>query len=484
MLRPFSLRTLSFVWVGLALMIGVVASYFWVNSNRMWDRHLANAYVAGIETYYALLTQSDIKGVNVTPLNPEDLAHANQGNFTAISQVPKPGYLTLLTLKDTSQDGALKIRSEIQIAVVSDQLTYPISELSLSQQEPSAYQFGALAQLMATYCSNPIVFGRVDQLAWVRIDGSTVWGCAAAPPDDRLWVAIASIVLISILGTHIANTTDAFGYFARALKSRQLVGGPDSYDTQGPKELLEIVGAVNDYLQYERDQLSNRAIVLSGVSHDLGTPATRLRLRAALIQDDDIRKKLESDIDLMTATIEGVLTYTRSESNSEQPQKIDLMSLIDAIVADYQDTGAPVTLRQTKVTETNATQQVFTTRKGTIPVSETKAILSYVRPVSLRRSITNLIDNAVKYGRNANVTLQADANHIYILVEDSGGPNRAAEMDGYLAPFKRGTGAQSISGFGLGLTIVATVARQHGGSIEFQNGRTGLLARLVITRIL
>jgi len=482
--RPLSLRSLSFAWAGLALMIGVVSSYFWVNSNRLWDRHLANAYIAGIETYYALLTQSDIKGVDVTPLSPTDLDHANQGNFTAISQVPKPGYLTLLTLKDTSQDGALKIRSEIQIAVVSDQLTYPISELSLSQQEPSAYQFGALAQLMATYCSTPIVFGRVDQLDWVRIDGSKVWGCAEAPPDHRLWVAITAIIVISILFTHIGNTADTFGYFARALKSRQLVGGPDSYETQGPKELLEIVGAVNDYLQFERDQLSNRAIVLSGVSHDLGTPATRLRLRAALIEDDAIRQKLEADIDLMTATIEGVLTYTRSESNSEQPQKIDLMSLIDAIVADYQDTGAPVSLRQTKGTEINVPQQVFTTRKGTISVSETKAILSYVRPVSLRRAITNLIDNAIKYGRNANVTLQADAEHIYILVEDSGGPNRAAEMDNYLAPFKRGSGAQSMSGFGLGLTIVATVARQHGGTIEFQEGRTGVLARMVIKRVL
>jgi two-component system osmolarity sensor histidine kinase EnvZ len=484
MLRPFSLRTLSFVWVGLALITGVVASYFWVQSNRLWDRHLANAYVAGIETYHALLTQNDVRGVSVGSLTPADADHATQGNFTAITGTPKPGYLTLLTLKDTSQDGALKIRSEIHIAVVSDQLSYPISELPLSRQEPSAYQFGALTQLMATYCSNPIIFARVDQLAWVRVDGSAVWGCAAAPSDDRLWVAIVSIVLISMLGTHIANTTDAFGYFARALKSRQLVGGPDSYETKGPKELLEIVGAVNDYLQFERDQLSNRAIVLSGVSHDLGTPATRLRLRAALIQDDDIRKKLDSDIDLMTATIEGVLTYTRSESNSEQPQKIDLMSLIDAIVADYQDTGAPVTLRQNKASEINATQQVFSTRKGTVPVSEAKAILSYVRPVSLRRAITNLIDNAIKYGRKASVTLQADANHIYILVEDAGGPNRAAEMDDYLAPFKRGSGAQSISGFGLGLTIVATVARQHGGTIEFQDGRTGVLARLVIKRIL
>jgi len=483
MLRAFSLRTLSFFWVGLALIIGVLASFFWVQSNRLWDRHLANAYVAGIETYHALLSQSDIRGVTITHLNPADSDQAIQGNFTAISGVARPSYPTLLTLKDTPRDGALEIRSEIQIAVVSDQLTYPISELQLAKQEPAAYQFGALTQLIATYCSNPIIFARVDQHAWVRVDGTAVWGCAAAPADRRLLVAIVSAILISILVTHIANTTDAFGYFARALKSRQLVGGPDSYDANGPKELLEIVGAVNDYLQFEREQLSNRAIVLSGVSHDLGTPATRLRLRAALIQDANIRTKLESDIDLMTATIEGVLTYTRSETNSEQPQKIDLVSLIDAIVADYQDTGAPVSFQQTKALEINASQQVFATRKGTIPPSETKTILSFVRPISLRRAVTNLIDNAIKYGRKATVTLQADADHIYILVEDTGGPNRAAEMDDYLAPFKRGSGAQSISGYGLGLTIVATVARQHGGVIEFQEGKTGLLARMVIKRV-
>lgn len=483
MLRAFSLRTLSFFWVGLALIIGVLASFFWVQSNRLWDRHLANAYVAGIETYHALLSQSDIRGVTITHLNLADSDQAIQGNFTAISGVARPSYLTLLTLKDTPRDGALEIRSEIQIAVVSDQLTYPISELQLAKQEPAAYQFGALTQLIATYCSNPNIFARVDQLAWVRVDGTAVWGCAVAPADRRLLVAIVSAILISILITHIANTTDAFGYFARALKSRQLVGGPDSYDANGPKELLEIVGAVNDYLQFEREQLSNRAIVLSGVSHDLGTPATRLRLRAALIQDANIRTKLESDIDLMTATIEGVLTYTRSETNSEQPQKIDLVSLIDAIVADYQDTGAPVSFQQTKALEINASQQVFATRKGTIPPSETKTILSFVRPISLRRAVTNLIDNAIKYGRKATVTLQADADHIYILVEDAGGPNRAAEMDDYLAPFKRGSGAQSISGYGLGLTIVATVARQHGGVVEFQEGKTGLLARMVIKRV-
>ena len=76
------------------------------------------------------------------------------------------------------------------------------------------------------------------------------------------------------------------------------------------------MSAVNSYLENEREQLSKRAIVLSGVSHDLGTPATRLRLRAALIKERDLCEKLEADIDSMTEMIESVLTYTRAAGTS------------------------------------------------------------------------------------------------------------------------------------------------------------------------
>lgn len=111
-----------------------------------------------------------------------------------------------------------------------------------------------------------------------------------------------------------------------------------------------------------------------------------------------------------------------------------------------------------------------------------KAVLSYVRPIALRRAVTNLIDNALKYGRRATVSFEADATAIIISVEDEGGLNRAAEMEKFLDPFKRGDKVQSIAGFGLGLTIVTTVARQHGGHITFEDGTHGLRAILTLKR--
>lgn len=105
--------------------------------------------------------------------------------------------------------------------------------------------------------------------------------CKSAPRDDRLVILLAMLSVIAILYAHIDRTTDAFGTFARKLKTRRLSGGPDSYDARGPQELFEIVETVNSYLQDEREQLANRAVVLSGVSHDLGTPATRMRSQRA-----------------------------------------------------------------------------------------------------------------------------------------------------------------------------------------------------------
>lgn len=85
-------------------------------------------------------------------------------------------------------------------------------------------------------------------------------------------------------------------------------------------------------------------MVLSAVSHDLGTPATRARLRIALIEDEELREKLERDIDQMTHMIDSILNYTRSELSAERPRRLSLRALISAIVDDYQDLGHPVTL--------------------------------------------------------------------------------------------------------------------------------------------
>ena len=113
---------------------------------------------------------------------------------------------------------------------------------------------------------------------------------------------------------------------------------------EGPKELRTMIEAINNYLEIEQESLSRRANFLSGVSHDLGTPATRLRLRAQTIKNTEIRDKLNSDIDQMTGMIESVLLYTQSEMKLEELRQISLHSLVDSVVSDFQDANQPVKL--------------------------------------------------------------------------------------------------------------------------------------------
>lgn len=480
MVGRLHLRTLSTLWVVVAFGVAVLCSTLWFFSTRDWQEHLNNAYSTGIETFYALENGHNVPGISITPLVGFDLENADAGRFERISGAPRPSYATLLSLGDNIGDPTES--SGTKIAVLSDRLQYKVAEITSGEHSSPALKFGDLTQLLATYCSDPLIYTNLRGSGWKQIDGRGIWGCDAAPRDFRLIAVIISILTIAVLVTQIGNTTEAFEVFSSKLRSRNLVGGPDSYETSGPQELVEIVQSVNSYLESERDQLSKRAIILSGVSHDLGTPATRLRLRAALIENPEIRRKLEADIDQMTGIIESVLTFTRSELNSEAPRKLSLSSLVEALVADYQDTNQPVSIVESLPMEAKTGRSVFASRSGTVSLTETSKVLMHARPVALRRAISNLIDNALKYGRRATVSVSSNANWATITVEDEGGDRSASEMEQLLEPFERGDNTKNVSGFGLGLTIVATVARQHGGKVEFEDGNTGVRAVLRLRR--
>lgn len=293
---------------------------------------------------------------------------------------------------------------------------------------------------------------------------------------------MGAAVAVAGLLTVLLNTTAHFTNFAGRLRSRRRLDGPDSYDTDGPQELRDIINAVNNYLEMERAQLAARAAVLSGVSHDLGTPATRLRLRTALIEDAELRGKLEQDIDSMTGMIESVLTYTRAEMNAETPRRISLQSLIEAIVADYEDIGQPVRVRPPRDKILQGAQSVFMSRRGSSVISGDTDIVVRARPISLQRAICNLIDNALKYGRSSTVGLETGATSVTITVEDEGTASTAEDIGKLMAPFTRGENIAAKDGYGLGLTIVNTIASLHGGSLSFEDTSTGIIARLTIAR--
>lgn len=481
MSKGFRLRTLGITLIVVSFAMAFTSAWMWFSSNRAWHDHLTGSYVAGISLYEALRTGANPPaGIHVTALDAKDQTLANLGELSRLPNIPTPAFITNVSIKGPGRD---PLSGEtLSLGIVSGNLQYSVSELVSNEGQPAAQKFGNVTRMLATYCSEPILFARMGTHPWRRIEGHSVWGCSAAPADLRLPAVLFCLVALAILATLVRDTSAYFNRFARALHNRRRLGGPQSYAVQGPEELRDIVLAVNSYLEHERAQLSKRATVLSGVSHDLGTPATRLRLRAALIKDPALRDKFEADIDSMTEMIESVLTYTRAELSEEEPRQVSLTSLIEALVADYQDLGQPVSIRTLERPTFEGGRSVFASNPGYGTLPSVQSILVTARPISLKRAISNLIENALKYGRRATVELTSTADHATIVIEDEGSGMSANDIEAVVAPFKRGENTQAVDGFGLGLTIVATVAEQHGGRLHFETGTDGLRACLEIRR--
>jgi len=476
-----SLRVIGTLLVLSAFLAGGLAVWLWTQSNANWRMHQTQAFLAGVTTFSAMQNGTEPSGgVILRALSGADQALAERGEFRQITGAPPAARITNVPI---SADGTnLQTGAPLTLAVLSPDLTYGLADLPRRDGQTASETTGEVFRLIASFCSDPLVIGHLGDAPWVQIDGASVWGCEVAPADWRLISGVLMVVAIGSLVTAILNLSADFSAFATQLRARRRVGGPTSYQIRGPQELQEIVSAVNSYLATERAQLESRAAVLSGVSHDLGTPATRLRLRAALIPDAELRGKLEADIDSMTGMIESVLTYTRAEQSAEASRKLSLNALIDALVADYQDMGRAVTFRAPKDVIVQGASSVFMSRQGQSVMAGDRQVIVMGRPISLKRAVTNLIDNALKYGRRATVALETDAETATIIVEDEGSDSSAADIEALLAPFQRGDNTQSIDGYGLGLTIVATIATLHGGALSFEDTPIGVAARLRIQR--
>ncbi|KJZ18678.1 hypothetical protein TW80_14365 [Loktanella sp. S4079] len=467
--------------LALAFMAGIASAALWLNATHRWHAHLQSARFAGETLYDAITLGAEMPpGITQAPLPAYAQAVAQRGRFERLTNVPRPAMVTHLTLNADHAD--LLSGKSLRLAIVSSALRYPVSEIALSDTHSTKNTMGEITVLLATYCSDAMLFASIAGEDWQLFEGQGLWGCAASPADTRLGAVMLGLLALAILAGITTNAATDFSTFAGKLRSHRRLGQADMFTPVGPAELRDLIDAVNAYRIVEREHLAERALVLSGVSHDLGTPATRLKLRAALIADPELRGKFEADIDQMTGIIESVLTYTRAELSTEDARKLSLTSLVDAVVSDYEDIGKPVGFGATTKVVVEGGQSIFMSRRGRTEMTEESQIILQARPVALRRALTNLIDNALKYGRRAVVAIETDAEYAHILIEDEGGQDTILELQNMTAPFKRGANSASIEGFGMGLTIASTIAIEHGGSLSFEPGKMGLVARLSIAR--
>ena len=285
---------------------------------------------------------------------------------------------------------------------------------------------------------------RVFPLGWLG------WGVAA--------------LLLSLVGAWLIVYRITRPLKALELAARKVGAGETAtrLDESGPSELATVAHAFNqmsaDLAQMDQD----RALILAGISHDLRTPLTRLRMGVEMAADEGLREGMTADVEEMDKTIGQFLDFARSEGG-ETPQDVDLAALLAELSTQYRRRGFDVA----------------------VPPAPTFTTAVSVRPQALRRAVSNLIDNALRHaGTQSPVELAVGATpgEFSIEVRDSGPGIPTGEVERVKRPFARLEAARTNAvGAGLGLAIVDRVARSHNGRLELLP-RTGggLIARLVL----
>jgi signal transduction histidine kinase len=277
------------------------------------------------------------------------------------------------------------------------------------------------------------------------------------------WVLTLLFIIASItlLGLWAARALSApLTAFAKAAESFSLSGSPAPLPESGPDEIRFAAKALNRMRERILTLMNDRTRMFAAISHDLRTPITRLRLRSEFIEDEIHRNQTLMDLDQMRSMLESVLSFLRNDHTVEPMTLIDLPAMLHQICDQFADLGYKVSyLGPAHVTIT-------------------------ARPDELSRAITNLVENAVRFGTTVVISLDVSGTRSVIEVQDDGPGIDDASKAVVLEPFVRGDDARNMdesAGFGLGLSITQAIIAAHGGALSLHDRQPhGLIARVAL----
>lgn len=226
---------------------------------------------------------------------------------------------------------------------------------------------------------------------------------------------------------------------------------------QGPTEVIQAVRAFNEMQQNLQRLIENRTRMLAAISHDLRTPITLLRIRAEYISDEDEKQKTLSTLDDMEAMIASTLAFAREDAKHEERRVVDISALVQSLCDDLADAGLAVSFETAD------------------------SIKLPCRPLALKRAIGNVIENAVKYGKVADVHLTPCDKTVTLTIDDQGPGIPSEEIQNVFQPFYRLEHSRSreTGGVGLGLSVSRSIIHAHGGDIVVTNRPEGGLRATV-----
>jgi len=263
-----------------------------------------------------------------------------------------------------------------------------------------------------------------------------------------LWITFPGLLLIFIAILFLKNQTRPIVNLAKAAEKFGKGEFIKNFKPSGAKEIRQAAHEFDKMRKRITIHLNQRSEMLSGISHDLRTPLTRLKLQITLLKQEDLSKKMGEDVEEMERMLNEYLEFSRNQKN-EDTEKINLSLIINDLVKKYEDKNINVLVE--KDLEIN------------------------IRPNSIRRCLTNLIDNGLTYGKKVEITSEKTIKNISIYVDDNGPGIEESEYKNITKPFYRidKSRGQNKSGVGLGLSITNDIVSSHGGNISFSKSLLG-----------
>ena len=283
-----------------------------------------------------------------------------------------------------------------------------------------------------------------------------------------MWMVGTSLVLLAVAILFLRNQIRPIRRLAEAADEFGKGRNAGYFHPSGATEVRQAAAAFISMRDRIQRQIAQRTEMLAGVSHDLRTPLTRMKLQLAMLNESDDIQHLKADVSEMERMVEGYLAFMRGQ-DSEAVVDTDIGALLNGVVFDAGRKGAMVKLAPAET--------------DSIPMSADIANGNVIplRPNAIRRCLTNLVDNAARHGEHVEISVSRQADQIEIAVDDDGPGIPEDQREEVFRPFHRLEESRNpeTGGMGLGLAIARDVAHNHGGDIELSSSPLGGLRAAV-----
>ncbi len=414
-------RSLIIIFAPILIIVFLTIFLFYQTSWNIITKRLAQSVVADINVIVKLIDQDlKLKAINIA----------------------KEDFKMEINYKEDTNLNPLSFRPER--GILSKRLRQQLEELN----KPFFYDLSNLDQ------GAKIAIQLDQDLLIINVDKDRLYSESAFV--FLLWMIFASLILLILSYLFMKGQI-------RPLKRLAIIAetfgrGLDTPEIKesGALEIRQTANAFNLMRTRIKRFLKQRTDMLAGVSHDLRTPLTRMKLQLSLMKDKSAKNELENDINEMTAMLDSYVSFVRGET-SDPIEQIDLNEFLKDIC------------------------QNIKTNKKNLSLKVKKNIKSSGKPIQLRRSIVNIIENAVRYAENILVDVDSDENNILIKISDDGPGIPAEKYEDVFKPFfTLDPSRNKLKGeSGLGMTIARDIIRSHGGDIKLSISSLGGLETLI-----